>query len=145
MVLDRRQGRVMFRLFRNLKADPVTTPWDGDRLIRVGSSLVLVVGAVWWWIAQGRELIRGLLSLGRTRHEDPVRRDAGRWLGRLREELAQKGGAVNARAAMDGRDEARAVQGELQRLRFGAPATWPEPEEVFRRARATWRKMRRER
>ena len=36
-----------------------------------------------------------------------------------------------------------AVMEELQRLRFGAPATWPEPEAVFRRARQAVRELRR--
>ncbi len=121
----------------------VAGPWDGNRLIRMGATFVLVAGAGWWWIAQGKNLIRGLLSFGRVRPEDPVRRDAGRWLTRLLEELADVGGPKNARAEAGGRDEAQVVVGELRRLRFGARATWPEPEGVFRRARAAWREVRR--
>ena len=111
----------------------VAGPWDGDRFIRVGATLVLVGGAVWWWIAQGRNVLRGLMNLRGTRHEDPVRRDAGRWLVRLQTETATP--------ATSGRE----VIAELQRLRYGAPTTWPEPEQVFRRARETWREARRAR
>jgi hypothetical protein len=32
------------------------------------------------------------------------------------------------------------IVAELQRLRFGSPATWRAPELIFRRARKEWRR-----
>jgi hypothetical protein len=49
---------------------------------------------------------------------DPVRLQAGRWLGRLR---------------ASGREAP--VVSDLQRLRYGRRESWPEPRGVFKRAR----------
>jgi hypothetical protein len=65
-----------------------------------------------------------------ARAGDPVRVRAGGWLRALREEPAAP------RAVAD-------VVAELQRLRFGARSTWPDPEPVFRRARQALRAARR--
>jgi hypothetical protein len=67
-----------------------------------------------------------LARRGRGHRDDPVRADASRWLVRLRD-------------APDAPPEVGAVVGELQRLRFGARASWQEPEQVFRQARQAWR------
>ena len=40
---------------------------------------------------------------------------------------------------------AGATEDDLLRLRYGARATWGEPEKIFRRARAAWRAQRRRR
>lgn len=109
----------------------IAGPWDGDRLIRVAAIVVVLGGFGWWCRVQGAGLWRDFAGLRRHRHEDPVRRDAGRWLGRLHESAEVPPERVGS------------VVAELQRLRFGARATWPEPEGVFRRAKAAWREVKR--
>lgn len=108
----------------------VTGRWDVSRMVKAGSFVLVVAGLIWiardfgwsWW--------RGLLRRTTGRHEDPVRREAGRWLRKLPggEEDIPGGGRVRQ---------------DLQRLRFGSAATWPEPEHVFRQARQVSRAARR--
>ncbi len=105
-------------------------PWDFRRFARVGAGTVLPAGLGWLWRMLGRRWWQRLWRANGPRHEDPVRREAGRWLRRLEAEGAPDAAAVEAIA-------------ELQRLRFGARATWGEPTRVFRRARAAWRGVRR--
>ena len=103
-------------------------PWDFRRAAMLCGVVVAGALLVWagrlfgyeWWRA-----LRGRASRGR---EDPVRREAGRWLGKLK----------GSRAA-----GIEATLFELQRLRFGARATWPDPSRVFRRSRRAWRESRR--
>lgn len=108
-------------------------PWDRDRWLRVlGAVAVLwLAGATtrrfarrWWRLLRGG---RG------SRHTDPVRREAGRLLLRLRP----------SEAAVPDVEDVRRVAAELQRLRFGASETWPEPDVVFRRARWLAKRARR--
>jgi hypothetical protein len=54
--------------------------------------------------------------------EAAVRREAGRWLGRLAPVAAED-------------PERAAVVAQLERLRFGAAASWPDPAASFLRAR----------
>ena len=98
-------------------------PWDTRRVAGVLAVIAGATGLVWtvkhfrgWWAE---------LRPGRGgRKTDPVRRDAGRWLERLREADAGQPGP-----------EIAAVRAELERLRFGPRATWTAPETIFRRAR----------
>ncbi len=94
----------------------LASPWDTGRLGRLAAVLVALGG--FGWIAWRFRPAMWRLMRGRRRREDPVRREAGRWLARLR-----------------GREVDPAVWAELQRLRYGAPATWPEPATVWRKAR----------
>jgi transglutaminase-like putative cysteine protease len=101
-------------------------PWDLARVGRtaLGVLVVLAVGAALVRVAQ---LATPLWQRWRRRGEfDPVRHAAGRWLRRLAE-----GGALQA-------DGGR-VRADLERLRYGPRETWPEPEAVFKRARAARR------
>jgi protein-glutamine gamma-glutamyltransferase len=70
-------------------------------------------GRPWWWRVRGSRVHNGA---------DPVRREAGRWLHRMRELRELEG-------------EGREVVAELLRLRYGPRQSWPEPRAVFRRAR----------
>lgn len=91
-------------------------PWDFARAGRVLAVLVALAGLGWLgW--RFRPSVWRLMHRGRRR-EDPVRRQAGRWLVRLR-----------------GREVEPAVLAELQRLRYGAPEGWPEPAAVWRKAK----------
>jgi hypothetical protein len=112
-----------------------TSPWNGRRLINAGLVFAGLAGAVWLLREFGAGWWRGL-SRGRgPRHDDPARREAGRWLVRLR----ARSDGMTAES-----DELRRVDADLQRIRFGARETWPEPEPVFRRARRALRERRRE-
>ena len=104
-------------------------PWDVRRVAGVFGVVAVLVGAGWagwnfrFWMRDFR--------WGRgERKVDPVRREAGRLLVRLRE---QSGGA--GRVASGERAEVATVRAELERLRFGARTTWTHPEGVLRRAR----------
>ena len=108
----------------------LTTPWDARRTMKAGVALLAVAGVVAGWRKFGRAWWRAWRRGKGERRGDPVRREAGRWLGKF---AATEGGAA----------ERGAVVAELQRLRFGARAGWPEPEKIFRRARVAWRGARR--
>jgi hypothetical protein len=101
-------------------------PWDVRRAAEVLAWAAGLAAAGWFWRGWGRRWWRDLRPTRGRRHEDPVRREAGRWLVRLA--AAGPPGPETARAAAD-----------LQRLRFGPRPTWPQPEAVFRRARQAWR------
>ena len=110
----------------------LTAPWTTQRIVKLLSALAALAGAAWAW----REFGRGWWRRWRRNPAgvDPVRAQAGRWL----RELTVAAGALPVDA------EVRRVRDDLQRLRFGARVTWPEPEGVFRRARAAVRAVRRQ-
>lgn len=103
-------------------------PWNPRRLLGwlggcLAASAVAAAwwrwGRPWWWRLEGR----------RHAGHDPVRRQAGKLLRRLarRPPAGPKGAAVIA---------------DLERLRYGPRATWPEPQAAFRRARRAMRTAR---
>lgn len=110
--------------------DWLTAPWDARRVIKLVSVLAALAGAVWAWREFGRGWWQRFRREGAGTKGDPVRAKAGRWL----REMAGCGGAEF---------ELRGIVEELQRLRYGARATWPEPEPVFHRARQALRAARR--
>jgi protein-glutamine gamma-glutamyltransferase len=107
----------------------LTTPWSVKRVANVLGvvSAAGLIGWIWWEFGRGwwRRLARGPGG----KRDDPVRSEASRWLRK-----------------MAGRPEPDAAWEEtvaqLRRLRFGARATWPDPEKIFRRARRVWREAR---
>ncbi len=99
----------------------LASPWDTGRFGRLAAVLV-ALGGLGWITWRFRPAMWHLVR-GRRRREDPVRRQAGRWLARLR-----------------GREVEPAVLADLQRLRYGAPDTWPEPAGVWREARRAARR-----
>lgn len=94
-------------------------PWDSQRALRLGAALLLAAGAtlLWRW---ARQIVMRRSWRRSARREDPIRREAGRWLRRLPPAHLE-------------------LQRELQRIRFGRRETWPEPTQVFRRARTSIR------
>jgi transglutaminase-like putative cysteine protease len=109
----------------------LTRPWDVARVSRAVAALLALAGVVWLWREFGRVWWTRLTNRRDRGAEDPVRREAGRWLAQLT-------------ASKDRILEAGAVVPELQRLRFGPRATWTEPEKIFRRARRLLRASRRQ-
>ncbi|MBL9210275.1 MAG: hypothetical protein JNL92_07385, partial [Opitutaceae bacterium] len=105
-------------------------PWDARRFATVLGSLAALVAALWLWAIFGRERWQAWRRRRGPRRDDPVRREAGHWLHLL--------SGYRARDS-----EWTAACAELQRIRFGARATWPPPEKAFRRARQTLRAARR--
>lgn len=107
----------------------IAAPWDLQRGASLLALLAALAAAIWAW----REIRRIWWRMGGRRpkqgREDPVRREAGRWLRKL------------SFAPFD--PDAQQTLAELQRLRFGPRATWPEPLQVFRRARRVLRDARR--
>jgi transglutaminase-like putative cysteine protease len=119
----RRLREALERAVTRLKAW-LASPWDLARAGRWLAVLTALAGLTWLgW--RFRPAMWRLLRGRHARREDPVRRKAGRWLVRL--------DRVEADAA---------VEAELQRLRYGSPAGWPEPTEVWRRARRAARNAR---
>jgi len=114
-----REGREAARASLGRAAAWWRAPWDAGRLvlasaIGVGALLLVLV-----WPRLRWDFRRGT---GRSGHEAAVRREAGRWLGQLQ-------------LAGEEDPERAAVVAQLQRLRFGAAAGWPDPAVSFRRAR----------
>ncbi|MBI3885451.1 MAG: DUF3488 domain-containing protein [Opitutae bacterium] len=115
-------------------------PWDKARMVRTGSELIIGVATLWVLVV-GAFRFRGRWRAWRAPEKiDPVRREAGEHLARLREVNA--GGErqeARGRAASDERRVTSEAHGgvvaELQRLRYGRRETWPEPRAVFRRAK----------
>ena len=117
-------------------------PWDARRLAKV-LGVILVLAGAGWVVRYFRFRIFEWGFLRGGRGGDPIRAEAGRWLGRISDT-----GYAASSAACAGRSrklQSEAVILELQRLRFGARATWPEPEPVFHRARQALRELRRRR
>jgi hypothetical protein len=137
-------------------------PWDVWRIARVTAVGLALAGVVWAWRCF-RLTWRWRWNGRGRRREDPVRREAGRWLRKIAEsgkrraesprpraesprQKAESGerkpDSLRPRAERGDRipespesSEMFRVTAELQRLRYGARATWPEPGAVFRRAR----------
>lgn len=104
-------------------------PWDPGR---VGSLVVVAFGILligWLWRRRGRSwwLLWRSRSRRSSKHHDPVRLEAGRWLARLKATRDSPSG------------EAGEIWERLLRLRYGAPSTWPDPGAVFRAARKACR------
>jgi transglutaminase-like putative cysteine protease len=97
-------------------------PWSSARITRLLAVALVGLGGYWLWREFCRDWWRSLVRRMRGDPFDPVRTDAGRWLTKLAkiEHLPP---------------ENLPVLEALQRLRYGARASWPEPKPVFRRAR----------
>lgn len=102
----------------------IKQPWDPARWFRVAGTIAVLAASVWAaWRFRTEWRWRGAADRMPRRGLHPVRREAGRWLVRLRAK-------TGLREAESGRLEA-----DLLRLRYGETGSWPDPSEVFRRAR----------
>jgi hypothetical protein len=124
----------------------VLSPWDGRRIAGLAGVVALGVAVAWGWREFGRGWLRGLRRPRGGRGMDPVRREAGRWLGKMAEvELrTAEGGLRRVECGARAGAAWREVEADLLRLRYGARETWREPEKVFRRARGVLSERRRE-
>ncbi len=119
--------RAVFEEFgKRLKAW-MLTPWDKARLGRAVGALVAGVALLWALVVGVRRGWRRWQTWRAPEKIDPVRREAGRLLVRLREPQSDKWRVTS--------DEHGGVVAELQQLRYGRRETWPEPRAVFKRAK----------
>ena len=101
-------------------------PWDVSRLLTMAAAALGVVGIVWWWQKIGNRWWLALRrKTNRRSDQDPVRREASRWLRR--------------EAKRDAFRWPEDVRSDLLRLRFGNADSWQDPDAVFRAAKASWR------
>jgi transglutaminase-like putative cysteine protease len=107
------------------------SPWNLRRAAQTLAALAAALAAAWGLRALARSWRWRLARPVHGRRLDPVRLEAGKWLRRL--------------SSGEPKERAGAVVGELERLRYGPPASWPEPAGVFKKARAAVRKPRVER
>jgi transglutaminase-like putative cysteine protease len=110
----------------------VSQPWTTRRTAGVATGAAALALAFWAWRVWGDKLRWGG-GRGSSRRADPVRAEAGRWLSRFA--TLSAAGTLPPEGAL----------GELTRLRYAAPGSWPKPERVFREARELWRLLRRSR
>jgi len=123
-------GMAVRETFENLSGAArrwLQRPWSARRALGwLAGAVVAATGIALGW-RRGRALWWRVYGLRRHRRTDPVRREAGRWLRRM-------GGHRGPQY------ESGEITAELQRLRYGARETWPEPQSVFRRARRVMRR-----
>ncbi|HVU32453.1 MAG TPA: DUF3488 and transglutaminase-like domain-containing protein [Opitutaceae bacterium] len=104
-----------------------STPWDAGRVASLVALTLVAAALTWVWRRVRLVLLQHSFWRRRARRDDPIRREASRWLHRVAE-------GAPAGPARD------SIVAELQRLRFGARGTWPEAIPVFRRARSMVRR-----
>ena len=132
--------RAVFEEFgKRLKAW-VLAPWDKARLGRAIGALAAVVALLWALFVGARAGWRRWQAWRAPEKIDPVRREAGAHLARLRE-VEARGERLEAKE-QPASDEHGDVVAELQRLRYGRRETWPEPRGVFKRAKRARRTLR---
>jgi hypothetical protein len=120
----------------------LSRPWDAARLGKAAGLVAGAVAFVWLLVRLGRWgwlRWRGWL---RPQEFDPVRREAGKQLARLRGLPGGQGKGAGAPKTDEGEQSLADVVGDLRRLRYGRRETWPEPRGVFKRARRVRRAAR---
>ena len=139
--IESRAKKIKEAINRRLEAigEWLKKPWDVARLAAWAFVIVTAFGLVLGWRGYGRGLWMRWRSGWTRSGVDPVRREAGRWLRKL--ERAEDGSTGSGANGADG--ERTAVRAELERLRYGPRASWPNPQPVFRQAKRTVRSKRR--
>jgi transglutaminase-like putative cysteine protease len=108
-------------------------PWDWGRMMRAVSVVSLAAAVIGALMMLARAAWLRWQAWRNPDAFDPVRREAGRALARLRGRRAEDGGPATENK------EIPTVIADLERLRYGRRETWPEPRAVFQRARAAGR------
>ncbi len=116
---------------RRLKAW-LLAPWDLRRFGSLAAGAVLAVALGVLLVRGGRLVWWRWQAWRQSGQFDPVRLEAGKRLVRLRASLARL-------TAAERREMVLRAMAELERLRYGHRATWPEPAGVFQRARQALR------
>jgi transglutaminase-like putative cysteine protease len=127
-----REARAAITAFFGRIRDWFLSPWDVRRFATLLGIIAGLAGLHWLWREFGRRWWRQVAAGRGGRRFDPTREEASRWLARMTEADPEARGEQEQRVVAD-----------LQRIRFGARATWPAPERVFRSARSAWRAARR--
>jgi len=130
-----RAGREALRewlaAFRDLLREPFSKDGFGFGLVFVSVAATLWFGwRLRYWF--GRAVAH---LLRRSRQLDPVRKQAGRYLRKAREQQAREDGDRSAAAS----EPLARVRGELERLRFGPETPVRQARQVFARARQVLR------
>ncbi len=120
-----RRVRAWFKSLGDRVKAWLATPWDGRRLAIWLATLGLIGFGLWQSAVILRKLRRVAWRQRRGRLH-PTRVEAGKWLKLLR-----------------GRCDEQALLDDLERLRYGAQAGWPDSERVITRARRSWHRVRR--
>ena len=113
------------------------SPWNVARVIKIALTTGILFAVIFGARRFGPGWWRQWRSHSDGQHGDPIRAEAGKWLGRIADRESRMADRETPTAGSD------AVRRELERLRFGRRATWSDPEKIFRRARTVWREMRR--
>lgn len=116
-------------------ADWLRSPWDLRRVGWVVTAVALLMAGVIAWRRAGSDWWLAWRSRQAASHrEDPVRRQASRWLVKF--------AALQARVKPGGTAESILADArpDLLRLRFGARETWPQPTRTFRDAAGALRR-----
>jgi transglutaminase-like putative cysteine protease len=129
-----REVRAAVGAFFNRLREWFLSPWDVRRFATLLGIVAGLAALHWLWREFGRRWWRRVAPNRGGPRIDPMRDEASRWLTRIAE----------ARAAESDEQEQRVVA-DLQRIRFGARASWPAPEPVFRSARVALKASRRRR
>lgn len=115
-----RELREWFSAWSGHVREWVAAPWRAGRLLGLGAALVVLVAGVGGVLRWGCRI--RLPWRGEKEGAEQDRREAGRWLSRLRRSDPRQ-------------PDWETVCRELQRVRFGPRHSWPEPGPLFRRAR----------
>lgn len=123
-------GQWLGERVQSLRREAVAAFASSSRVAAIsvaGVALLLAVLLSWLVLRYRRRWRWSRGRSGNRRLQDPVRREAGRWLRRLQKEGLQG-----------------AVYQDLECLRFGPPEAWPAPAETFARVRVELRRSRKQ-
>jgi hypothetical protein len=125
--------RVHFEVLTEAIRAWLNKPWNARRVGSAVGTAGIFIALLWGLVRLARWAWERWQGWRRPQEYDPVRRTAGKWLGRIAD--------CGARSAEP--QEIAAVRADLQRLRYGRRETWPEPRGVFQRAKRARRAVRR--
>ncbi len=121
-------------------------PWDMARAGKTAGGGVGAAAVAWLMVRLVRWSWGRWRGWLRPQQFDPVRREAGRQLTRLRvlrkfPEGGRIAGSINAAKIDEGASTLAVVVADLERIRYGRRETWPDARGVFRRAKQVRRSV----